>query len=79
MPSMCNKRSAKRKFRIIKNAPFSWIRKNLSRRLTNGVVIVALDIFAKYMEFRQGKKQVRPHKRQKVGYQLRKKLNIPSN
>jgi uncharacterized membrane protein len=44
-----------------------------------GVVIVALAIFAKYMEFRQGKKQVRPRKRQKVGYQLRKKINIPSN
>jgi hypothetical protein len=25
-----------------------------------GVVIVALAIFAKYMEFRQGKKQARP-------------------
>ena len=44
-----------------------------------GVVIVALAIFAKYMEFRQSKKQVRPRKRQKVGYQLRKKLNSPSN
>jgi uncharacterized membrane protein len=44
-----------------------------------GVVIVALAIFAKYMEFGQGKKQVRPRKRQKVGYQLRKKINIPSN
>jgi uncharacterized membrane protein len=44
-----------------------------------GVVIVALAIFAKYMEFRQGKKQARPRKRQKVAYQLRKKINIPSN
>jgi hypothetical protein len=49
-----------------------------------GVVIVALAIFAlaifaKYMEFRQGKKQVKPRKRHKVGYQLRKKINLPSN
>jgi hypothetical protein len=44
-----------------------------------GVVIVALAIFAKYMEFRQVTKQARPRKRQKVGYQLRKKLNSPSN
>jgi uncharacterized membrane protein len=44
-----------------------------------GVVIVALAIFAKYMEFRQGKKQVRPRQRQKVGYHLRKKINISSN
>ncbi len=34
-----------------------------------GVVIVALAIFAKYMEFRQGKKEVKPRKRHKVGYQ----------
>ncbi len=44
-----------------------------------GVVIVALAIFAKYMEFRQVKKQVKPRKRHKVGYQLRKKINLPSN
>jgi uncharacterized membrane protein len=44
-----------------------------------GVVIVALAIFAKYMEFRQSKKQVKPRKRHKVGYQLRKKINLPSN
>ncbi len=49
------------------------------RLIIYGVVIVALAIFAKYMEFRQVKKQVKPRKRHKVGYQLRKKINLPSN